>query len=499
MKHRNSIKAFIIQTISYLYILLFVYASVSKLLDFENFQIQLGQSPLLSAYAGVVSVFIIIAELLTAVLLSLRRTRLIGLYLSTGLMVSFTVYIYLILNYSEFVPCSCGGVLEKLGWTEHLVFNLVFVGLGAWAICIIEKRKNSKSFSMFSKLILLAILSSAVVMVLFFSSEHIIKKENPFIRSFPPHVVEFEKQIDLKYNSYYFSGSDEGTIYLGNNMAPLHALAIDTSLQHKIDIKILPEKSNFKFRSVQLRVLPPDFYLLDGSVPCIYSGKISDWNARLKLEGSPYFTSAEPMSSDSFVFRSNSIESGENILGTLKLGNSSEFKLSERLLQKESKGDGIFDTDGSLLYNNESMRIIYLYRYRNQFVVADREMNVIYRGNTIDTVSHAQIEVTQLEGERTMSAPPLSVNISAATYHNLLFVNSSLRGKHDSKKAWEMSSTIDVYDLEKRNYLFSFYIAGLNGKKATKMLITSEKIYVIVDHQLMMYRVKNALKNKLRI
>lgn len=352
-----------------------------------------------------------------------------------------------------------------------------------------------KSFTFL--IILTSLLATGLVWILYISSERIMQKENPFIRSFPPHIVEYEKQIDLKYNSYYFAGNDEGTIYLGNNMAPLHALAIDTSLHHKIDIKILPEKSNFKFRNVQLRVLPPDFYLLDGSVPCIYSGKISDWNARLKLEGSPYFTSAEPMSSDSFVFRSNSIESGENILGTLKLGNSSEFKLSERLLQKQSGGDGIFDTDGTLLYTNESLKIIYLYRYRNQFIVADREMNLIYRGNTIDTVSHAQIEVTQLEDARTMSAPPLSVNISAATCHNLLFVNSSLRGRHDSKKAWEMSSTIDVYDLEKRIYLFSFYIAGVKGKKMTRMLITSEKIYVIVDNQLMMYKPKGVLKNAL--
>ncbi|MEG0917288.1 MAG: hypothetical protein RSF68_09775, partial [Myroides sp.] len=36
---------------------------------------------------------------------------------------AFTVYIFLILNYSPFVPCSCGGVLEDLGWWEHLWFN----------------------------------------------------------------------------------------------------------------------------------------------------------------------------------------------------------------------------------------------------------------------------------------------------------------------------------------------------------------------------------------
>ena len=51
MKLSAPIKNGIIEIICLLYILLFVYAAVSKLLDFENFQVQLGQSPLLSAFA----------------------------------------------------------------------------------------------------------------------------------------------------------------------------------------------------------------------------------------------------------------------------------------------------------------------------------------------------------------------------------------------------------------------------------------------------------------
>ena len=55
--------------VSYFFILLFVYASVSKLLEFERFQIQLAQSPLLSAYAGFVSYSVIIIEWVASILL----------------------------------------------------------------------------------------------------------------------------------------------------------------------------------------------------------------------------------------------------------------------------------------------------------------------------------------------------------------------------------------------------------------------------------------------
>jgi len=108
----------------YFFIILFVYAAVSKLIDFENFQVQIAQSPLLSAFATPIAYGVVVGELLIALMLCFTKSRTLGLYLFLGFMTAFTVYIYLILNYSPFVPCSCGGVLEKMGWTEHLWFNI---------------------------------------------------------------------------------------------------------------------------------------------------------------------------------------------------------------------------------------------------------------------------------------------------------------------------------------------------------------------------------------
>ena len=51
MKLSESAKNKLQQIVSYLFIVLFVYASVSKLLEFQDFQTQLGQSPLLGAFA----------------------------------------------------------------------------------------------------------------------------------------------------------------------------------------------------------------------------------------------------------------------------------------------------------------------------------------------------------------------------------------------------------------------------------------------------------------
>ena len=99
MERSHRIKKIVVETICLLYILLFVYAALSKLLDFENFSIQIGQSPLLSAYAGIVAPLVIAVELVIVALLSTRTTKRAGLYGALFLMGAFTVYIYIILHF----------------------------------------------------------------------------------------------------------------------------------------------------------------------------------------------------------------------------------------------------------------------------------------------------------------------------------------------------------------------------------------------------------------
>ena len=137
---------FIRQAFIYFFIILFVYAAVSKLTDFENFQVQVAQSPLLSAFATFIAYATVIGELIIALMLCFTKSRLLGLYLFLGFMTALTVYIFLILNYSPFVPCSCGGVLEKMGWWEHLWFNGV-VCLVTVFIIITDNNTFSSSFT----------------------------------------------------------------------------------------------------------------------------------------------------------------------------------------------------------------------------------------------------------------------------------------------------------------------------------------------------------------
>lgn len=127
---------YITEIICFLFILLFSYAAISKLMSFDQFKIQLGQSPLLTVFAGWVAWVIPTVELVIALLLMIPKFRLFALYGCFTLMSLFTIYIIAILNFSDYVPCSCGGILEKLGWQEHLIFNVIFLILAIVAIWI---------------------------------------------------------------------------------------------------------------------------------------------------------------------------------------------------------------------------------------------------------------------------------------------------------------------------------------------------------------------------
>ncbi|HYG19635.1 MAG TPA: MauE/DoxX family redox-associated membrane protein [Ohtaekwangia sp.] len=124
----------VIEIISTVFVLLFVYAALSKLLDYEKFVVQVGQSPMLTDLAPVIAWFIPGLELVIALLLIIPKTRLIAMYASFGLMTAFTTYILLASQFTDYVPCSCGGVIANLSWTGHLIFNIALMALAMGAV-----------------------------------------------------------------------------------------------------------------------------------------------------------------------------------------------------------------------------------------------------------------------------------------------------------------------------------------------------------------------------
>lgn len=138
-KNSKSIK--VDEVASAIFIILFTYTAVNKIIDYPTFRIALVQSPVLEHYAAFAAIAVPVAELAIVALLIVATTRKAGLWASLALMIVFTLYIAYLMLFANSMPCNCGGILKALSWKSHLVVNILLVGLAGWSL--FDLRKNS--------------------------------------------------------------------------------------------------------------------------------------------------------------------------------------------------------------------------------------------------------------------------------------------------------------------------------------------------------------------
>jgi hypothetical protein len=111
----------------------------------------MDNQPLPNSWTPVLVWVIPCTEVAISVSLIFERTRLLGFYSSLAVMGLFTIYTGIVLaHFFPYVPCSCGGVIKRLTWTQHLFLNLFFVGISIVGV-VIQSRKRFNQISVNSK------------------------------------------------------------------------------------------------------------------------------------------------------------------------------------------------------------------------------------------------------------------------------------------------------------------------------------------------------------
>lgn len=138
-------KHILIEIISCLLIILFVYTGVTKLFDYSNFKKTLQALPFINdVVARVLAIVFPIMELLISFLLFMPALRRKGFFSSSILLLIFSTYIACLLIFSLKLPCSCGGVIKYLTWKQHLAFNIFFLFLSIMGIKYSANEDKSK-------------------------------------------------------------------------------------------------------------------------------------------------------------------------------------------------------------------------------------------------------------------------------------------------------------------------------------------------------------------
>ncbi|MEP7257957.1 MAG: hypothetical protein ABI687_06210, partial [Flavitalea sp.] len=274
------------------------------------------------------------------------------------------------------------------------------------------------------RLTAITILIVAIVSMLHFYTTNKNHRKNSFIRLLPSHMLTKMQAIDIKYNSYYIAGLTNDHIYLGNYTSPENILISNYELTDTQQIIYkLSNKNKLVSKDIKIEIDSPTIYITDNIHSDIFFGdldskKIFSFKAKSNNIESAF------VSPTSIIFRTYDTIHSQSIIGRQNLY-SSEVKMHIDILEKQI--DGLFCTDGMIIINRNPFSAVYVYYYRNQFILLDTNLNILSRFNTIDTNSTAKIKIGKSsENQTTLLEPPLIVNHRSCSDGNFLYINSSL-------------------------------------------------------------------------
>jgi hypothetical protein len=324
----------------------------------------------------------------------------------------------------------------------------------------------------------------SIITTLWFISVKTLAGKNGFVRLLPSHKVVGVISKDIKHNIWYISGVSNQKICLGNYLSPGRLALVDQGLKDYQELGLSGFEKVSVYKGSYMQIDSPFVYLMDGIKPIIIQGSALNFHLDKQI-GAPYFTGAILLTDNSLALRCVN-QKHENVLMKKSIG--SDVLKTTRLLEKQV--DGLFCTDGEIVKVPGSSKMIYVYYYRNQFLCADSNLNLLYKGKTIDTISHAQIKVANIHSTKqiTMAAPPLYVNKCACANEKYLFVQSALRANNETDYMIKNVSTIDVYAVKDGKYQFSFYLPDFRGFKVRDFKVYGQSLYALYDHYLYKYQ-----------
>lgn len=127
------------------FILLFSFSGIVKLTDPSFINLWINEPFLFKGYLSeVLATGFPTTEIIIAALISIEKTRSVGIYFALALSILYIGYaVWNLLNAYE-MPCSCTGLIAKFSWKQYLYFNLFNLILGISTIRIIKNKILSR-------------------------------------------------------------------------------------------------------------------------------------------------------------------------------------------------------------------------------------------------------------------------------------------------------------------------------------------------------------------
>lgn len=148
MQKKLDAKKISIEVIVAIFIILWFYTGISKLLGYKSFNLQMHQNRLLYNYADLITFGVPLLEIFVGTLVTFVKTRRWGLLISIFMMVAFTAYVAYLMLYIPHLPCSCGGIISILNWPQHLTLNIILTILAIIGFILVSKKPKPRQLKL---------------------------------------------------------------------------------------------------------------------------------------------------------------------------------------------------------------------------------------------------------------------------------------------------------------------------------------------------------------
>lgn len=323
-----------------------------------------------------------------------------------------------------------------------------------------------------------------------------------FYFSYKPNVVKngFTRKMLRINGTYKYRAFDDNSrlTIAGLNNQKIYLFSTDKKTFFVLDEQLATADSfkiNASVRSIDLNryfTIPgyPQTYLLSSS-----DKKIIKYNLVSQTDSlyntSFYYSRAVPISKDILAIRKYYRDSLGSDYEMVKY-NTANGQISSTKRIFDQHYDGGFSSEGTLLYDALSQRLIYICYFNNHIICLDTNLQILYKAKTIDTNDVAKITIKRFgKGQNlgyTMASPPLVVNKETCINNGKLFVISNMRADNESEKTFRENTIVDTYAISDGAYKGSFYVPDIFKEKAIQFSIQDNLWFFITRHYIGVYK-----------
>jgi hypothetical protein len=303
------------------------------------------------------------------------------------------------------------------------------------------------------------------------------------------HVEKDESITDLcgwtPYNFYFKTKKPDILYKLDNKLGKEEYIQLNVPTNQKITT------------AFQVIVDSPKVDIAAFNLPGIIVSSTNEKILTLYKYPSSLYSRAAKISNSTYIFRGfdSTIKTADQILVKTNLYSGEIIRDSIAIDMTHDMG---IKSDGFLNFDPVTNLLTYVYAYKNEFICIDTNLNLVNKYKTVDNIREYQTTVgnvskskvfTNVTARRVLNKKSIAVN-------GKLYNISNIKSDNEDKDDFIKSTVIDVYDIQKGNYLQSFYIPLYKRERVKNFKIANELLVAVYTNYIVTYELPMELKSK---